>query len=321
MCPDGVCVRSVRECRSSKFCSPEEPFYCIPFQKCAKDHYSCSLNFLINNYCPSFLPFRCPFDNSCRSQRKDCPTAPFCPPNKPFFCSFDLQCKISINDCLPNNITECPKGLIPCSDGSCSPDLCGTPKTCTDDFPIKCIDGSCTKSPEDCFAFDCSLDNQVMCHNTGFCIQDRSFCQQTKICPIYTPIKCPDNECVKYLENCSNQSQLPVDILKKGCLNGKFKCLGGLCVDSLVECPDYIESNECLLVNPETPFPCSDGSCVESHSQCPSLQICEKYQCFSGDCVESQEMCGPRDLDQGCFNKSRKIKLRSILVNLYYHMF
>ena len=206
-------------------------------QKCVKDDISCSFSNLFPLDCPSFLPFRCSFDGSCRNDIDDCPTAPFCPLNIPFYCFNNGQCQVSKSNCPTDNY--CPKGMFLCQDGNCSTSgFCGTQKTCTETFPIKCIDGSCRKSPEDCEFFECPHENQTMCHFTSSCISNYSLCQNVSSCPIDSPIKCPNDDCVSSHENCDLKTST-FDVHSKKCENQKFKCPGGLCVDSKIECPSY----------------------------------------------------------------------------------
>ena len=306
-CSNGICTRSSLECTSSQICPSNTPFYCIPTQKCVVDEPSCSLASQFISQCPSFLSFNCSFDGSCRSKPLDCPTQPYCPINEPFFSSFDGQCKISKSDYSSSN--NCSEGTFACPDGSCALEICGTQKTCTEDFPIKCIDGSCRKSPEDCQFFECPEENQTMCHFYQLCISNRSYCPGVSICPVDRPVKCPDDECVISIENCTNNSSNISFFSPSNCLNNEFQCPGGLCVNSQIECPTYLETNECLMINPEYPYPCSNGSCVGKISDCLSLNICENYKCLDGSCVEEAEMCGKFNFGNNCQNESRNLRL------------
>lgn len=282
LCMDGTCGRAYHECPSFNICPLEYPFYCLPLKLCVKDEVSCKFQFELPTKCPKFLPFQC-FDGSCKEKLTDCPTKVFCSLDKPFFCESDGQCKISKYYCQVLefiNKSICGNNSKPCLDGSCSNStLCGTHKTCTIEFPIKCPDGSCVQSPVDCSISTCELPNHFICHSLGKCLHlaNRSLCPSTVRCPLNTPIKCPDDNCVSSLENCS-KNITKIKILKnERCPNDKnlFICPNGLCVSSKINCPLDLHSkmSECLMKNLDIPFPCWDGSCVSDGELCKPGKI------------------------------------------------
>ena len=275
-----------------QICPLEFPYYCLTSKKCVKDDISCLFDFQRQNKCPDFIPIQCQ-DDSCRKTVDDCPTLSYCPLNKPFYCVYDNQCKISKYDCSEKK-NDCMNGSHNCPDGSCSLGPCGTLKTCTEMFPIKCIDGSCRQSPEDCLFYECQKENQIVCHFLSACITKQSLCSSVKSCPFDLPIKCPDDTCVENVKNCENVSII-IYPSNENCLNisNMFKCPGGLCVKSKIECPNYLDNyiNDCLEVDSNLPIPCSDGECVAKILDCKSLVPCQNFQCLDRSCVLSPDEC------------------------------
>lgn len=299
-CPDGTCSRFYAECSTSQICPLDQSLFCLTSRKCVENETKCLFAFQSKNNCPS-LQNKC-WDGSCRQNFRDCPSEVYCPIEEPFYCVFDGQCKISKFDCLPQN--QCVNGTFEFPDGSCSENFYRTLKTCTNNFPIKCVDGSCRKSPEDCPFFNCPESNQTVCHSSTFCIFDRKACSGVKLCPAKLPLKCPDDQCVESIEKCNGNFSKMIFTDEKICMNDSnfLKCPGGLCVQSQIECPLYLEGLliDCLMKDTNFPFPCSDGTCAADVSQCKGLAICEGYKCFEGNCVNSSNFCLNNPFEELC---------------------
>ena len=46
-------------------------------------------------------------------------------------------------------VKECPEGYVLCADGTCASTTC-TIRGCPVSRPVRCMDGSCTMSPDEC---------------------------------------------------------------------------------------------------------------------------------------------------------------------------
>jgi hypothetical protein len=282
--------------------------------------------------CPPAYPFKC-YDDSCRKTPSDCPQPPVCPANLPFLCPngkcvdrlWDPQCGSATVYCNGNTPVKCPTGVcaastakcpaiyednqavqvddgsslcpsgwLRCRDGSCaeSQEQC-LPLACPSYLPVLCLDGLCTTDAAYCnYDNGCPWNKPTKCWN-GLCSASASECPaRTQSCPQGASFNCPDGSCAASSADCPSKQQ-------NGCRDGQFLCLDKRCVQRPQSADDV---NQCVSGSstantcPATrPFRCASGYCSVSNVQCPILSFkCPAetpVPCADGSCVASAFQC------------------------------
>uniref|UniRef100_A0A7S3YVB0 PA14 domain-containing protein n=1 Tax=Lotharella globosa TaxID=91324 RepID=A0A7S3YVB0_9EUKA len=267
LCSDGECVKNSTMCQATPQCgsSTEE----IKVLKCPDG--SCAYNSFDNcptiNTCPESKPVRCA-DRSCRATIADCPSPDvlMCPAGT-VRCSTG-ECKATVNLCptiisceeskkrcydgtcrttcpedgadgTPEEIPECPEGMIQCPQAavgiSCraSLDDCPTGIICPASAPVRCQDQSCAASSAACpkLLEENYPDSRYLCPDGSY---------STSVDSCGTPVTCLDS--------------------------APHACWDGTCRVLPQDCPDFVDCGDA--------FQCPDGSCVSLPWSCNPIVSC-----------------------------------------------
>lgn len=307
-CWDSTCRADPRDCPAMKICTGETPILC-PDGRCASTRYMCT----VLDKCPLNLPVRCP-DFNCYKSRDECLAIKGCPIGK-LKCETG-ECVSTIEECRDN---ECPLHLpFKCYDGFCVADkkFCNVINSgCPSVKPFKCKNGACAKEEKSCL----NENQDILCPNGQKTCPDGSCmtkCPNAFGCTLRTEIRCSDGTC----RDTSVYGECPVARCPK---DAPIKCLSGLCVTSVNNCPSILTEADykvCSEENDGNNIPCADGLCVSSSEQCKPLYNCplnfarckdgscrilsntcpvaeftcpisKPWRCESGACAENQKAC------------------------------
>ena len=290
-CPN---VMQCRETICSQFtCKTYNEEVCP--QKDCGNKVNCWDNSCVSNRseCPSMISclnledVRCS-DNSCVSNKDECPEFRECPNFIPFKCP-NGDCRKSYEDC-PQSFT-CPKEYpVKCNDGSCKEKKIHCKKaiimtTCVDKSMTRCSDGTCTPAKFLCPTLKTCPQDMVLCHN-GLCAKQHSECfDQRKLssgsgkgCPKEDDFMCAySGACVDHIDNCPTATICPVD--------KPVKCWDSSCRETIKKCPEYISC-------PDGMIECPDGSCAKKI--CGTLITCPRdapYKCMDNTCKKDPKDC------------------------------
>lgn len=276
----------------------------IYFKVNGKSSYSFNITFFVNikesncqyddNFtCPSYAQIICS-----KSLQQCFPNlySNYCDISTPFYCQINqiYQCTDHLFKC------DCPKGFSKCAkDNKClSPDdynLFCSPKlnkTCPENFPFICNDGSCRKSYKDCPSQrvcpiglilcpnnECQL-NLFLCENitksckNHLCLSDYSTCVIDPVdCPTEktcgeNKVVCPDGECVESEHNCSSQLFSLKNVV---CGLNEALCEDNLCREICTNHDSRTSQNnyhQFFIACPEEQIKCPDYSCRNHQNNC-----------------------------------------------------
>ena len=226
--------------------------------------------------------FICPSDNSYHvSHTKDCG----CPNNAESWNGFCyLKDYNPINQANSNKVTCLAKLKI------------DNPNT----YPVKCKDGSCRFSEEECNTlFECPIgfipcgikcilinetcDEKATCNNDEVLCWDLSCAIGYDLCP--TRITCPKNKVLCPDGSCKESGHC-IQPAKRTCEKSQYQCPDFTCVSNRNDCTRNKVCEPGLSL-------CENGVCKES---CQEIEIQnEKYRCSNGEYVESSQLC-PSDM-------------------------
>lgn len=305
-CENSACVNSIEECKFRKghskiTCPDKTPILC-PDLSCVDVMTKC-LTTLQNNNCPANNPYRCE-NNECRKNFKECPTIITCPKDFPVLCP-DNSCQKASYHCKTNEFDiDMKSKKILCADGSFVSSLsqCPTNLTCNENM-IKCWNSSCAFSIDKCPVpkyINCPNDFPIRCFD-GSCRQTKEDCPSITLCPINKPIKCLDGSCRESLTLCPKVTECPIKYYP--CPNGTC-AFEGKC-SPLITCPSFSpylcpnkkcvrDYKECEITRECKGFLCPDGECVDNRMDCISINPCDtKYpvRCDNQSCVAKIEDC------------------------------
>ncbi|KAJ6246169.1 hypothetical protein M0813_19538 [Anaeramoeba flamelloides] len=311
-CPaDGGCYEDASECEKPDFC-PEGERYCRG--GCINDDEDFEKN--CKGRCPFEKPLLCP-GGECKRTYADCTIAPGfrdrCKfsPKEPFYCLATDSCVAKKNYC-PILVDICNADKEMCADGTCRTDCtdvvkpecddgltycekygkclvkCPLDNGCVSEASYRCWDGECVAESTSCKPQEKNnecKDNGYQCP-LGDCQTDSTQCKKRNTCPVDSPVRCGNGNCV------TTRDQCPSDSSSDRCVEGEYKCMvDGSCVEDLNEC---IANNGCPL---ETPFRCpSDHECYADKSKCELKPNCpddSPYLCASGKCTADSADCRP----------------------------
>lgn len=168
-----TCPDSAPYLCSDKSCA-SHPQYCPLSFSCPEGYYTCSdqtcsptpCNQVTETLCPASRPIRC--DNGfCTTSVLECNSIEGC--MAPYECNFFLSLFYLIDRCFDgscvSSFNDCPKIdcaslsmqlgldyiLTQCWNGDCMDnDACLPLPACPNDWPVRCNDGTCRKSPQEC---------------------------------------------------------------------------------------------------------------------------------------------------------------------------
>jgi len=165
--------------------------------------------------CPIQKPYRCP-DSSCAAKSSSCPINP-CTGTTPYQCS-DSTCQISSIYC------NC-QGVV-CSDGSCKTSITQCPilASCSELYPRRCPDGTCTK-----WNATCTNHTGTVCPS-GLQLCVDGICRTSDLCtqlPFHgcSAYECPTGQCATNYSSCLCPNQPTM-----------AKCYDGSCTPLGVAC-------------------------------------------------------------------------------------
>ncbi|GAB5372930.1 hypothetical protein AAMO2058_001706500 [Amorphochlora amoebiformis] len=278
-CPGGLCANSKALCpqltyvsKEAKKCPVKEikladgtfvnyrfPVLCAD-GSCVESEVQCP----IKSPCANGAA-RCP-DGSCRTSFDFCPTDQFCPPGLPVMCH-NGACASSAALCVsPTSETGCP----------CKPGNVGPTGLCTDEMqkcPSMILGGLCVTDGV-CSAFEpvyprangCNSSATIKCWN-GECVNSAQDCKETNGCPASLPIRCNDGTCQVNATACSGRSPSSSD---NSCADG-----------ALYNTAQAGSSSSCLTYSGcpvSTPQRCADGTCAKFRAFEPSQTLSESVQ-------------------------------------------
>lgn len=271
-CPDGSCRASAASCPT--------PVTCIPGMikcesgACAKKLAECLALEVRCEFKQGQV--RCP-DGSCRPNLFLCPTPITCPQGL-VKCA-DGSCKADVYQCRHPQI-HVPIGSKLCPDGSLVKSFtakvggesvvttakCPVAVTCPFPTLVKCPDGLCAQTIEDCSALEMHCD-RMRCPD-GSCRARLEDCPTPLECPDSRPVRCPSGQCAKGPLECLDSTS-SLDALT--CPADMVRCFSGECVTHRQFCPTH---TTCPLGNTR----CYDGTCKKDCKTRDSIDI----ECFSG---------------------------------------
>ena len=281
-CPNGGIALNIESCKYVQkavqiSCPITKPILCPDFS-CVEKSSECS-SYIPS--CPPHKPYKC-WNNECRISIEECPTPVTCPKEMPILCQSGL-CVRSVEDCREKVSDKC--GQYRCFDGTCvaSMELCPTHIYCGEGN-IKCWNGACVTKIEDCRSSileECPKDFKIRCPD-GTCRKSPNDCSTISICPPHLPIKCYDNSCRASINECPNYQPCP----KSGEIV-RVSCPDGTCAISYKEC------NTLVTCFSNSPYLCMDNSCKAQLSDCPEPPQCSKneFLCPDGSCVSNRIDC------------------------------
>jgi len=295
MCADGRCVPTPDFCR---------PLYKCPdgFTKCPDGTCKLSSNQCqSSSNCPSNRPARCPF-GKCVAKESDCFTTLFCPNNFPILCDKNRECVSDSSECpkKTNFANGCPKETpIKCLDGRCmaTNEQCKLVDiACSVEYPVLCPDGSCKTNRESCNGIrDACPNNYTRCPD-GTCVEEKSYmlsCKNKIGCPLVKPIRCTDGSCAANELECKSTISCPSDFPV-------------LCADLSAADPKF-----CNVLYPckDNYKRCNNGFCVKYENECEAISgICplsSPVKCPTGRCTKSISDCSAEYAVDKCKDRNQ----------------
>ena len=319
-CPDGSCA--LGECGTHITCSAKAPYRCFD-NTCRRNPEDCPTQ----PSCPAETPILC-WDGRCLAERGECLSPSTCDRVYPVKCPNGL-CSKSFSSCKEE--TECPSEFVRCKDGTCRKKLAYCPdETCPVNLPYKCKNGLCVSDEKYCDKDNgCPFNKPARCPD-GSCAEDTASCPEKPTCESGYKL-CPDGSCLLNNVVCPSENGCPIDTPFK-CANGEcinlrktscaipicdpsipIKCFDGTCALTVNYCPierktaasgnvicadgneapSYEECKPLVKCNEEEEKRCPDGSCRSSLDDCPKANTCPKgeVRCENGSCAKEENLC------------------------------
>ena len=259
-CYDDTCRHHYSECPDFKPCPSTRPYSCHNGQ-CVAHPVLCPQRLK----CPYTKPIRCA-DFSCVASLDDCLDFDGCPFG--YIICPDRSCRRKSIECQANQTfvisgdSNQRKNVLMSRAYNFCNELYAN-------MPFMCWNGLCTPYENECddMLTGCPVNRPFRCIDKG-CVKDISLCGEPKklniVCPKDLPDICPDGSCNNNtLRNCTTPMGCPFGM--KRCADGNcisveedcefakcpsyapYKCIGGLCVTSIIYCPmNYpYSSREC----------------------------------------------------------------------------
>ena len=315
-CPDGSCA--IGSCGTHIKCSDDAPYRCFD-NTCRRNPDDCPAQ----PSCPEETPILC-WDGRCLAERGECLSPTKCDgvkcPNgicakSASSCKEEMDCPSEFTRCRDGTcrkkLADCPDEVCPvnlpfkCNNGFCMSDekFCDRDNGCPFNLPIKCSDGSCAEAESKCPPKPTCEAGKKLCPD-GSCLPQNVVCPANTGCPIDTPFRCANGECINL-----RKSSCPIPTCD---FSIPIKCFDGTCALTVNYCPierktaesgnvicaDGTEApsyDECkpLVTCQEGEVRCDDGSCRQSKDECPKANTCPKGQvrCENGSCAEESDKC------------------------------
>lgn len=185
---------------------------------------------------------------------------------------------------------QCPNSLILINQYSCgiNQDF-AVPSKCKLDY--ECFNGECVpddkNKAEYCpTSFSCPLTEfSIRCPDNS-CVKDVEECPNYEECPSFSPIRCSTGDCRKTLEDCPSSIHCPTHY--------PYLCNDGSCKMLKDNCKTSTNATKCF--EPKTR--CPDGTCADSKFLCSTIMTCPPgyEKCWNGNCVEHGNC---KDVGQG----------------------
>ena len=144
---------------------------------------------------------------------------------------------------------------------------------------LECWNGECVNSSDELFTscpshISCPF-NKIKCSDNT-CVTYSEDCPHYLECPPFNPIKCPNGDCRKKLEDCPSLIHCPDTY--------PILCNDGSCRKIKSQCEFPSENTSCF---DEKRIRCSDGTCANSQLLCPTLVTCPSgyEKCWNGICM------------------------------------
>jgi hypothetical protein len=201
------------------------------------------------------------WDGSCSAVAASCPASNGCDHTTPFRCSLNSKlpgtCVKDSSECGTTPVGAC---AVKCLDGSCatSAENCLLPNRCSLSSPIRCMDGTCAAFGKCNAVVACPPDAPFKCAD-GSCQGAKNLCKYLIPCPASKPYRCTDLSCVVTSSECLNRCPPASPV----------KCPDGNCVSFVGDC-----------INPMNIVDGSNGGCQDS-----------KVRCFDGTCKANTQSC------------------------------
>ena len=185
--------------------------------------------------------------------------------------------------CLPQSVCptviSCPDKYKSINQYSCAKDEIFAPESqCLKGY--ECWDNTCVDSPDEKLSkcptmTSCPDTKSVRCFDNS-CVKYPEDCPDYFECPQFLPIRCPSGDCRQSLEDCPSLVVCPKKI--------PVSCNDGSCQLLKNKCEYSSEETQCADTSMVR---CSDGSCTSSKFLCSTPMTCPKnYQkCYNGICM------------------------------------
>ena len=297
MCADGRCVESTDYCRPVFTCESS-------YQKCYDGTCRVTKDLCPQSVlCPEARPYRCD-DDICVKSSEECKAGLVCPDGYKK-CDYDGLCKANSQECTtePNTDNICSfMNKQMCKNGRCVDskyDCSLVSEACPDDdLPYLCPNGECTNNITSCKEAtnnDICQEGKVLC-SSGRCVENnneilRTQCTNNIGCPLSTPYRCSNGDCVKSERNCDVTSVLDGDKLRSNVIcdaSKPYLCSDKTCVSDTkfckvtVDCPSGMQK-------------CDNGYCISQNASCTTFSgFCPEanpIHCPSGTCVDDIVKC------------------------------
>ncbi|GAB5372013.1 hypothetical protein AAMO2058_001629400 [Amorphochlora amoebiformis] len=324
-CPDGTCRGSLSQCSSQSTCPDKYPI------KCPDGSCRASIDICIS---PSRLLCRnndvkCP-DGSCAPSFLLCPTIITCPST--YSRCLDGTCRLTCDELSSDNDPNiCQTNQLQCPQSgigiSCREELydCPTGIVCPISAPVRCMDGRCKESIDQCALPPTTYSTtEIACPDGSFA--SSSACGTGITCRGEARYSCWDNTCRRDPKDCPTTPDCApgLHLCSDGSCNTSpdlcrplFSCTNSApvrCADSSQKC--QISSSSCNEVLVDTPtfsptasptsmctigtVNCRDGFCAPESScqslSCPTTSSLN-FLCDQGTCASGISTC---PVENGC---------------------
>jgi fibro-slime domain-containing protein len=252
-------------------------------------------------------------DGSCRvpSSDNECTSINTCPTTKnavgttvQWHRCDNGRCVLQASDCI-DDTTGCPAGYTKCTgtgecvvNGNAGASSCTTKVVangCAANGDIKCPDGACAASLQDCASPSlCPASTPHRCPD-GACVAISSSCSDKTGCHSASPFKCPDGSCAADEKNCATAAN--------GCARATpVRCADGVCrkyaaftfASSTLQAVKTDTCKATVVCPDDSPYKCVDGSCVPDTDMCRPVMPCPSsapHMCSDLSCVASASNC------------------------------
>jgi hypothetical protein len=312
-CDDGSCSGSLETCLNASGCPTINPFKCPNTGICLGSSDKCiqyENNLNKANGCNKSIPLKCP-NGSCVTKLSECNINP-CANEDETPCPNTGKCVTDLRECTS---TECEEGLIRCIDGTCkaTKEECLNSIQCPLNKPFRCINGTCQTYPYIFGALNETIQNSscnmgIQCPDykpylcaDGSCEKKSSFCKSLLDCPSDLPYRCFDRACVSSYDQCINNN------IRCPAKNPILCPITGNCVDNFYDCFKF-------TCPKSLPNQCANGKCTASPRECVINSVTQQPLCAEGDAVCYDGSCRP-SMDQcpifpGCIDPKSPYKCK-----------